>query len=109
MRTALRGLSLTLERGFGSSKVGLVNLHQCGGALTCQFQASWRLWKARKLGMRSDPNFFKFFEDLGFTGAKNSEHCYSVEFSPKTRTICIEVFQSWLQREAKYVRRVETC
>lgn len=52
-----------------------------------------------KLGMRSDPNFFKFFEDLGFTGAKNSEHCYSVEFSPKTRTICIEVFQSWLQRE----------
>lgn len=62
-----------------------------------------------KLGMRSDPNFLKFFEDLGFTGAKNSEHCYSVEFAPKTRTICIEVFQSWLQREAKHVRRVETC
>lgn len=62
----------------------------------------------QKLGMRSDPNFFKFFEDLGFTGTKYSEHCYLVEFAAKTRTICIEVFQSWLQREAKHIPMVET-
>lgn len=75
----------------------------------------------RKLGMRSDPSwapFFTFAQDLGLSGLTSDEACYLVEFqmSPEqqkvfgvessespsgTQRIHVEVFQSWLQSEAR--------
>lgn len=69
----------------------------------------------KKLGMRSDPTFFTFCEELGLAKVDTEEPCYLVEFplpqgdprKKETRadgtkeTICLEVFQSWLQQEAQ--------